>query len=66
MQIYYVDETGISTIHKPAKVVTELEYCNAYSLTFAERGKTPTVLSCVSTSGHNIIILPPVMMYPQK
>lgn len=36
MQIYYVDETGISTIHKPAKVV---EHCNAYALTLQRGGR---------------------------
>lgn len=62
MQIYDADKTGISIIHKPGKVVAELGYCNV--LTSAERGKTHTVLLCVSASGH--IILPQMMIYSQK
>ena len=34
-----------------------------YSLCSAERGKTHTVLSCVSASG---FVLPPLMVYPWK
>ena len=36
---------------------------NVYAITSAEKGKTRTVLSCVSASGY---ILPPVMVYPRK
>ena len=60
MQVYNADETGIS---KPGKVVAELGRRNVYAITSAERGKTHTVLSCVSASGHT---LPPMMVYPRK
>ena len=63
MQIYNADETGISIVHKPGKVVAELGHRNVYALTSAERGKTHTVLTCVSASGH---VLPPMMVYPRK
>ena len=63
MYIYNVDETGISVVHKPGRVVCELGHSNVYALTSVERGKTHTVLSCVSASGQ---ILPPMMVYPRK
>ena len=63
MQIFNVDETGISVVHKPGKVVTALGRRNVYALTSAERGKTHTVLSCVSASGY---VLPPMIVYPRK
>ena len=34
-----------------------------YSLTSAERGKTHTILACVSASGNS---LPPLMIFPRK
>ena len=63
MQIYNADETRISVVHKPGKVVAELGHRNVYALISAEREKTHTVLTCVSASGH---ILPPFMVYLWK
>ena len=63
MLIYNCDETGISIVHKPGKVVTEMGRRNMYALTTAERGKTHTVLACVSASGY---VLPPMIIYPRK
>ena len=63
MQIFNADEAGITIVHKPGKVVAELGCHNVYSITSAERGKTHTVLCCVSASG---FVLPPCMVYPRK
>ena len=63
MQIFNADETGVSIVHKPGKVVTEVGRRNVYAVTSAERGKTHTILSCVSASGY---VLPPMMVYPRK
>ena len=43
MQIYMynADETGISIVHKPGKVVAELGHHNVYALTSAEGGEPP-------------------------
>jgi len=62
MQIYNCDETGISVVHKPGKVVVEMG-CYKVSITSAERGKTHTVLICVSAAGN---VLPPIMIFPSK
>ena len=63
MQIYNSDETGVTIVFKPGKVVTELGQRNVYSVSAAERGKTHTILSCVSACG---FVLPPMMIYPRK
>ena len=50
MQIFNADETGVPVVHRPGKVIAELGHHNVYTITSAERGKTHTVLSCVSAS----------------
>lgn len=63
MQVFNCDETRISVVHKPGKVVAELGRRNVHAVTSTDRGKTHTVLSCVSASGY---VLPPMMVYPRK
>ena len=59
-QIFSADETGVTIAHKPSKVVGHV---GGHSLTLADRGKTHTVLACLSASGQ---VLPPFMVYPRK
>ena len=61
--VFNVDETGVTIVHKPGKVLAELGRRNVYALTSAERGRTHTILICVSASGFSI---PPLMVYPRK
>jgi hypothetical protein len=63
MQLFNVDETGISIVHKPGKVVTELGRRNVWGITSAEKGKTHTIVTCVSASGLSIL---PMLIYPRK
>lgn len=63
IQVFNCDETGVSIVHKPGKVLAQLGRHYVYSVTSAEKGKTHTILSCVSASG---FILPPCMVYPRK
>ena len=63
MQIFNVDETGISVVHKTGKVITQIGRKNVWSITSGEKGKTHTVITCVSASGFAI---PPMMIYPRK
>ena len=39
MQIFNADETGVTIIHRPGKVIAELGRHNVYTVTTAERGK---------------------------
>ena len=50
MQIYNIDETGITVVHKPGKVLSAVGRKHVYSLTSGERGKTHTVVVCVCVS----------------
>ena len=63
MQIFNADETGVTIVHRPGKVIAELGRHNVYTITSAEQGKTHTVLSCVSASA---LALPPCLVFPQK
>ena len=63
MQLYNLDETGISVVHKPGRVITELGRKKLRSITSGERGKTFTVLTCVNAAGQSI---PPMMIFPRK
>ena len=63
MQIYNMDETGVTVVHKPGKVVTEVGRRNVWAVTSGEKGKTHTILSCVSAAGS---ALPPFMIFPRK
>ena len=57
MQVFNCDETGLSVVHRPGKVVAEVGRRNVYAVTSGEKGKTHTVVSCVSASGY---VLPPM------
>ena len=63
MQIYNCDESGISIVHRPGRVITKLGRRTVYSLTSAEKGRTHTVVACVSATG---FVLPPLTVYPRK
>ena len=56
MQVYNSNETGITIVFKLGKVIAKLGWKNVYSISAAERGKTHTVLSCVSACG---FLVPP-------
>ena len=63
MQIYNLDESGITTVHKPGCVITEVKHKSVWAFTSGEKGKTHTLLTCVSSSGQ---ALPPMMIFPRK
>ena len=63
MQVFNCDETGVTIVFKPNKVVAELGKRHVYALSADEKGETHTVLSCVSATGFTV---PPMMIYPRK
>ena len=63
MKIYNADETAISVVQKPRKALAHVKRCRVYSIVSGERGKTHTLMTCVSASGY---ILPPMIEYPRK
>ena len=63
MQIYNVDETGVTVVHRSGKVVTELGKKTVSAMTSGEKGKTHTIEVCVSACGN---VIPPMIIYPRK
>lgn len=63
MQVYNADETGVSVVHKMGNVLAHVGCRHVYSIASGEKGKTHTVLTCVSASG---MVLPPMIVYPRK
>ncbi|KAJ8893634.1 hypothetical protein PR048_006234 [Dryococelus australis] len=59
-RVWNVDETGLTYVMKPNKVVTVVGKKYVYTHTYAERGITTPVLGCVSASGLSV---PPIIIF---
>ena len=46
MQIWNMDETGVTVVHNTDKVVMKAGRRNVWAVTSGEKGKTHTILSC--------------------
>ena len=62
-QIFNADETGVTIVHKPSKVIAQIGRHNVPSITSADKGKTHSILACVSASGQIFLLF---MIYPRK
>lgn len=62
-QIWNVDETGVSTVLKPNKIVAAKGKRNVGAMTSGERGTNVTVVTAVSASGNTV---PPMFVFPRK
>jgi len=66
-RIFNADETGFTVCHTPGKIIAEKGKRSVGAITSLERGKTITVLCCVSATGMYVapmIIFPRVRMKP--
>jgi len=61
--IYNMDETGISTVQDPGKIIAPKGQKRVGSITSWERGKNVTVICGMSSSGTYI---PPTFIFPRK
>jgi len=61
--IWNCDETGITTVQKPRKVVASKGLKQVGSATSAERGQLVTVAVSVSADGKSV---PPMLIFPRK
>lgn len=59
-RIFNCDETGVSTVQKPKKIVAQKGRKQVGRLVSAERGKNITLLACISATG---AFIPPFMVY---
>jgi molybdenum-dependent DNA-binding transcriptional regulator ModE len=62
-KIFNVDETGITNVQQPLTVLAQKGQKRVGSATSAERGKTVTVICCMSASGTYV---PPMFIFPRK
>lgn len=61
--IFNMDETGISTVQDPGKIIAPKGQKRVGSVTSWERGKNVTVICSMSASG---TFVPPVFIFPRK
>ena len=60
--IWNLDETGVSTVVKPGKVLAEKEVKQIGQISSAERAVTVTMCCCINAIGNS---LPPVYIFPR-
>lgn len=60
--MWNLDETGISTVQKPRRILAEKGVKQIGRITSGERGETVTMCACVSATG---AALPPAFIYPR-
>lgn len=61
--VYNLDETGLTTTHRPPKVLTQKGAKQVGQATSQERGELVTMVGIVSASGNCI---PPIFIFPRK
>jgi hypothetical protein len=60
--LFNVDETGITVVHKPCRILAKKGKKYVGSLTSGERGKTITAICCASATG---IYVSPMLIFPR-
>ncbi|KAK7469718.1 hypothetical protein BaRGS_00036249 [Batillaria attramentaria] len=61
--IWNVDETGVTTVQKPTKIVASRGVKQTGAITSAERGQLVTMCAAVSAAGNSV---PPCIIFPRK
>ncbi|GBL87493.1 hypothetical protein AVEN_266245-1, partial [Araneus ventricosus] len=61
--IYNLDESGLSTVHVPPKVIAGKGIKQVSQMTSGERGKLVTMISAVNAIGNTV---PPLFVFPRK
>lgn len=62
-QIYNCDESGLTTVHKPLKVITSKGKRTVSSATSGERGVLTTIICAASATG---VYVPPAMIFKRQ
>lgn len=60
--VYNCDETGVQTVHKPRKIISQKGQKQVSKATSGERGQTVTVLCTVNATGNSV---PPFFVFPR-
>lgn len=61
-RIFNVDETGVSSVHTPPKVIASKKLKQVGGITSTERGFNTTVIACINAVGNSV---PPVFLFPR-
>lgn len=62
-QIYNCDETGVTNVHKPGKVLANIKQKQIGKVTSAERGTLITMCTAICANG---TFVPPFFVFPRK
>lgn len=62
-RIYNMDESGLTTVQKPSKILAQKGKKQVGALTSAERGQHVTVAVCGNAAGN---LIPPTLIIPRK
>ena len=62
-EIFNVDESGISTVQKPGKVLAQVGCKQVGRIVSAEKGTTTTVVCAINPSG---VYVPPMLLFKRK
>lgn len=62
-RIYNMDETGLTVVHQPGKVLAQRGQKQVGKLTSGEKGQTVTVICAVSAAGSYV---PPMLIFKRK
>jgi hypothetical protein len=63
LKVWNVDETGVSTVQRPTKILATKGARQVSKMTSGERGQTVTVMCCMNAGG---IYIPPMFICPRK
>ncbi|KAJ8928568.1 hypothetical protein NQ314_018868 [Rhamnusium bicolor] len=61
-RIYNVDETGITTVQQPLKILASKGVKQIGGMTSAERGVLVTMICCINAAGNTV---PPLIVFPR-
>lgn len=62
-KIWNVDESGLTTVHAPRKIIAKKGAKQVRKMTSGEKGKTVTIVCCMNAGGTYI---PPILIFPRK
>ena len=62
-KIFNMDETGMSTVQRSQKIITQKGVKQVEKISSAERGKTVTAICCMNSSGFYVL---PIFIFPRK
>ena len=61
--IWNMDESGLTAVHKPGRIISKKGQKQVGKITSGERGKTVTIICAMSARGSYV---PPLMIFPRK